>query len=197
VKQVKILGSLSVVAVLATALIGPSLAMGESTALCKVDESPCTSSVSHVHYVADDATILTSFMNYDCDILLLAVVSELGSPQVLEGNLTYSNCSGGCVRTEISESGTLFILKTGHEKADVTGEGVEIFADCGSALECVYTLENLTGKAIGPLLSSSGNGGLTYTEAVLSHVEGGGFFCPQIAKLDANFVPLSPTYISS
>lgn len=193
-KQVKILGSLTVAAVLATALVGPSLAMGESTELCKVDESPCTSSVSHVHYVSTDMKVETSVMNYECDALLLADVSELGSPQVLEGSFTYTNC-GSCTRTEENGPSILYFLKTGHESAKGTGESL-VFVDCGSFLECSYTLENVTGSVIGPLLSSENNGEIRFKKAPLTHEEGG-FFCPKEAYLEATFVPLSPTYISS
>jgi hypothetical protein len=194
VKRAKTVGSLAIVAVFAMALIGPSLAMGEDTALCEADESQCTSPVSHVHYVAEDIFILGPY-NYHCDALLLASVGELGSPQVLEGNLTYFNCSGGCARTEISEGGTLSFLRTGVELAEVTGEGFEILSSCGGSFHCVYTFENLTGHAVDPLLSTANNGEITYIEQPLNHVSG--FFCPKETKLDATFVPLSETYISS
>lgn len=193
-KRVKALGSFAVVAIFAMALVGPSAAIGESTSLCKEDESPCTSPVSHVHYVAENIFILGPY-TYHCDALLLASVGELGSPQVLEGNLTYFNCSGSCSRTEISEGGTLSFLRTGTELAEVTGEGFEILSNCGSGFHCVYTFENLTGHALGPLLSIASNGEITYVEQPLSHVSG--FFCPKETKLDAKFVPLSPIYISS
>jgi len=183
-----------VVAVFTMALTGPSLAMGEDTALCQTDESSCTSPVNHVHYVAEDIFILGPY-TYHCDALLLASVGELGSPQVLEGNLTYFNCSGGCTRTEISEGGTLFFLWTGTELAEVTGEGFEILSKCGSSFHCVYTFENLIGHALGPLSASASNGEIIYVEQPLTKISG--FFCPKETQLDANFVPLSATYISS
>jgi len=195
VKKVKTMGSFVVfLVILAMALLGPSTAMGESTALCEADESPCTGPASHVHYVAEHIFILGPY-TYHCDALLLASVGELGAPQVLEGNLTYFNCNGGCERTEISEGGTLSFLRTGTELAEVTGEGFEILSNCGGSFHCVYTFENLTGNVIGPLSSSAGNGEITYFEQSLAKVSG--FFCPNETKLDAKFVPLSPTYISS
>ena len=193
-KRVKTLGATTVVALCAMALLGPSLAMGEDTALCKADESPCTSLISHVHYVAEDIFILGPY-DYHCDALLLASVGELGSPQALEGNLTYFNCSGGCARTEISEGGTLFFLRAGTELAEVTGEGFEILSNCGGSFHCVYTFENLTGHALGPLSSSAGNGEIIYVKQPLTKVSG--FFCPKETQLDAKFIPLSATYISS
>jgi hypothetical protein len=87
-KPVMKFGPLVAVAIFAMALLGPSLAMGESTELCEADESPCASPVAHVHYVAEDSFILGIY-NYHCDVLFLAIVGELGSPQALEGKLTY------------------------------------------------------------------------------------------------------------
>lgn len=196
-KRVKALGSLAVVAIFAMALMGPPAAMGESTLLCEADEIPCSSSVSHVHYVAKDMFILTSAgssYDYKCDVLLLATVGELGSPQELEGKFTYTSCNGGCARTEVSEGGTLFFLRVGTELAEVTGEGFEVLSNC-SFFHCVYSLENLTGNAVGPLLSTANNGEIIYAKATLTKVSG--FFCPEVTWLDAIFVPLSATYISS
>ena len=193
-KPVKTFGTLAAVIVCAMALLGPSVAMGESTALCEADESPCGSPVSHVHYVAEDIFILGPY-DYHCDALLLASVGELGSPQALEGKLTYSNCSGGCARTEISKGGALSFLRTGTELGEVTGEGFEILSKCGALFHCVYTFENLVGHALGPLLATANNGEITYVEQSLSHVSG--FFCPSETRLDAEFVPLTETFISS
>jgi hypothetical protein len=192
-KRVRVLGSIAVMAVFAMGLLGPSFAMGEDTSLCEADESPCASPVSHVHYVAENIFILGPY-TYHCDALFLASVGELGSPQVLEGHFTYSNCSGGCTRTEISAGGTLFFLRTGTESAEVTGERFEILSKC-SSFHCVYSFEGLIGDAKGPLLSTASNGEFTYVELSLAKVSG--FFCPSVTKLDAEFVPLSKTYISS
>jgi len=194
VKTVKTSGLLAAVAVFAMALLGPSIAMGESTSLCSADEDPCNSPVSHVHYVSNDLKVETSVMDYECDSLLLADVSELGSPQVLEGSFTYTNC-GSCTREEENGPAILNFLKTGHETAAGTGESL-VFVDCGSFIECSYTLENVTGSVIGPLLSSENNGEIKFKKAPLTHEEGG-LFCPAEAYLKATFVPLSPTYISS
>ena len=194
-KNVKSLGSIMVVAILAMALLGPSLAMGENTALCKADEeSKCSSPISHIHYVANDLEILTSTMNYKCDVLLLATVGELGAPQVLEGEFTYTNCNNGCSREIVNGPAILYFLKTGHEKAEVVGEESEIRSLC-SGINCVYSLEGLIGDVKGPLLSTANNGEYVYWGQELTKVSG--LFCPTIAKLDAKFEPLSSTYISS
>lgn len=184
-----------VVAIFAMALLGPPPAMGESTALCKADEeSKCASPFSHIHYVADDLEILTSTMDYKCDVLLLASVGELGAPQVVEGEFTYTNCNNGCSREIVNGPAILYFLKTGHESAEVVGEGSEIRSIC-SGINCIYSLEGLIGYVKGPLLSTANNGEYVYWEQELSKVSG--LFCPAIAKLDAEFIPLSPAYISS
>jgi hypothetical protein len=192
--KTKALGPIAVAVVLALSLLGPSAAMGESTALCKVDEDPCNSPVSHVHYFADDIIVLTN-MDYECDALLLASVGGLGSPQILEGEFTYTSCDHSCTREEENGPAVLKFLKTGHESAEGTGESL-VHVECSGFIDCNYTLENVTGTIKGPLLSSYLNGEIRFEHVLLTH-ESGGFLCPEAAYLDAAFVPLSKTYISS
>lgn len=197
-KTVKTLGSFVVIAILAMAFIGPSLAAAENTALCEVDENPCKSPVSKVHYTGH-IEVLTSLMNYDCDALFSGEVFELGAPQEIKGNFTYTNCSAGgsqsCTRTEENGPSVLTFLKEGHESAKGTGESL-VHVVCGSSIDCSYTLVGIVGLVRGPLLASENNGEITYVEQTMPK-ELGGFLCPKLAKLDANFVPLSATYISS
>jgi hypothetical protein len=196
VKLVKAVGGLAALALFAMALLGPSLAMGEDTALCGSDEeSECSSPMTHIHSEAKDLEVLTSAINYHCKALFLAEVTELGAPQSLVGNFTFTNCSGGCSRTEENGPTTLYLLKNGVESAEVTGEGSEIHVDCGLAMNCSYSFENLTGFAKGPLLSKANNGEISWLEQEITHTSG--LFCPSLAKLDAELVPLSPAYISS
>jgi hypothetical protein len=199
-KTVKSFGLLVAVVVFAMALLGPAGAMAETTALCKADESPCksTSLVTHVHYTSNDLEVLTSFGNYKCDALYLASVALLGSPQVLQGEFTYSNCDKGCTREEVNPQVVLDLLKTGHESAELIGTpGAGVKSECkgGFELGCVYSFEELIGTVTGPLLATSEKGEITYEEQPLVHVSG--LLCPAEAYLDARFVLLSPTYISS
>jgi hypothetical protein len=195
VKRVKVLGPITVIAIFAMALLGPSLAMGESTLLCEADEeSECASPVSHLHTEADDLEVLTSSMDYKCDGLFLGTVGELGEPQLVEGNFTYSSCNNSCIRTEENGPAVIEFLKTGHESAKGTGESL-VHVVCGSFINCRYTLQGLVGNVLGPLLSSEENGEISFVEATLSKESGA--LCPTIGKLDAKFVPLSPIYISS
>jgi hypothetical protein len=193
-KPVKSFSLLAAIAVVTMALLGSSTAMGETTALCKADESPCGSPVSHVHYTSKDMRITIPEMNYQCDVLLLADVSELGTPQLLEGKFTYTNCNQSCSREEVNGPASLSLLKTGHESGEFSGEG-EIHSFCVGFLDCTYSFENLIGKAKGPLLSSQANGEISYEEVLLTKVSG--FLCAKEAHLSATFVPLSATYISS
>lgn len=195
-KLIKLFTLTGLAVVFIAALVGPSSAMAESTALCKADESPCASAnqVKHVHYVAKGILVETSIMNYECDALLLADALGLGAPQVLHGSLVYSSCNQGCTRTEISAGGLFKVLRTGNETAEVVGEGTEILVQCGGGLHCVYDLEGITGQIEGPLLAG-GNGKLTFARTALHKVSG--LLCPKEAYLTALFTPLEALYVKS
>lgn len=194
-KIIKALGLVVPVAGIAMVLFGSATAMAESTALCEADENPCESPVSHVHYAAaGKIKVVTSSMTYECKALLLAAVSELGSPQVLEGSFTYTSCDNGCTRTEENGPAVLQFLKTGNESGEAIGESL-VHVVCGIFINCTYTLEGMTASLKGPLSSSQANGELTFVEQEMRHESGA--ICPEEAFLNATFVPLSPTYISS
>jgi hypothetical protein len=193
VKTFKIFGLIAPLAVIAMALLGPPAAMGESTSLCEVDEATCNSPVEHVHYTGD-IEVLTSAMNYYCEALFLGDVSELGAPQIVEGNFTYTDCNNGCTRTEENGPAVLNFLKIGHETGEATGESL-VHVHCGAFINCNYTLENVVGSVKGPLLSSGENGEVSFNEQAIVHESG--FICPEEAFLDGTFEPLSAIYISS
>lgn len=185
------------VAIVAAALIGPSAAMGETTALCEVDESPCGSPVSHVHN-SGEIEVITSVMTYNCDALFLGEASKLGAPQEVVGKFTYTNCtankSASCTRTEENGPAVLTFLKEGHEFAKATGEFL-VHVVCSGFIDCRYTLAGEVASVLGPLLSKEENGEITFTEQAMQSE--GGALCPKTAKLNATLVPLSATYISS
>ena len=196
-KRVKTVGSMAVLALFAMALLGPSLAMAEDTALCKSDEETCESPVTHVHYLADDMEVKTSAMDYKCDALFLgdALEEGLGSPLIIHGGFTYTSCNNSCTRTEENGPAILSFLKTGPESAEVITEAL-VHVVCGISINCSYVFEEVLGIATGPLSSSEANGELDIVEQFLNH-ESGGIFCPKEGFLTALFVPLSATYISS
>jgi len=190
---------LSVIASVAFAL--PGVAAAEETALCSEDGSKC--GVTHVHDTTlsgAKAKLLTAIFNVECDVLFLGDVVEEGSPLVIQGNLTYTNC-GSCVveeverfvgeEEEVVEFTEIQVLKTGHETAEVTGEGEVHVSGCG--INCYFNGEGLTASAQGPLLSSETNGEVKITEQVITKVKGA--FCPNTSKLDIVATPLSATYI--
>jgi len=180
------------------ALLGASSAMGETTALCKVDAlGSCSQAVTHTHYDAENIEILTGAIDYKCDALYLANVYSLGSPQVLEGEFTYTNCNHECTRTEENGPVVLHLLKTGHETAELTGTaGAGVLSECPEVINCVYSFQNLVATVKGPLLSKATNGEFVYESQPLTSAFG--FLCPSTPKLDARFILTSAkAYISS
>lgn len=195
-KLVKLCALAGLTAVLAMILVAPSSAMAESTALCKVDANPCFEAnwVKSVHFVAENILIEPSGYEYSCDALIAAEALGLGSPEVLHvTSLQYTNCGGGCTRTTL-KAGTLKVLRTGNETAEVVGEGGEILVKCGSGIHCVFDLGGTAGQLSGPLLTKS-NAHLTYVEALLHKI--GGLLCPEEVRLSALFEALEAFYVSS
>lgn len=195
-KLLKLLAPAGLVALLTMAILAPSAAMGESTVLCEADEDPCDKAnvATTVHYEGD-VNILTSIMDYTCDVLISMSALALAAPQVLHGYASYTNCNEDCERTELSDGFLLEVLRTGEELAEVAGKGLRVLALCeGGLLHCVFTLEGITGHLTGPL-ATGGDGALTYEESEL-HRESG-FLCPEEAKLDAEFEPSAPLYVKS
>jgi hypothetical protein len=195
-KLIKVFMLVGLLTALATALIGTSSAMAESTVLCKVDKSPCpeASWVKSVHFVAKSVVFEPEEYNYKCEALLTAEALGLGSPEVLDvTSLQYVNCNQGCTRTAI-KLGTLKVLRTGSELASVTGEGGEILVKCSNGIHCVFDLGGTAGTLSGPLLTG-GTAHLTYSKALLHKIAG--FFCPSEVTLTALFEALEAFYISS
>jgi hypothetical protein len=204
-KPIKML-SLAALAALATmAFAGASSAMAESTALCTVDESTCAGGtlVTHVHettLAGRPATLLNGVGNVTCDVLFLSTsVGGLASPQIIEGNFTYTNCLMGstkCTVTEKNGPSWVEILKWASERADEWVQG-EIQVKCGSFINCVYGLEPVSGSAwtvIGPLISFETNGEVFAGSKSLTKISG--LLCPVEARLDITLTPLSATYIA-
>jgi len=195
-KTIKTFGLFAAIVTIAMALFGVSAAMGENTELCETDTETCSAQVYHLHYVASEMEILTGAIDYKCDALYLATTGELGAPQAIEGEFTYSNCNHSCSRSEVEGPVILLLLKTAHEKATLTGTpGAGVRSECPETLECIYSFEDLVGTVKGPLLAKSGNGELIYDHQPLTSTDG--LLCPTTPKLDARFVLLNPAYVSS
>jgi len=196
VKPTKMFGLAGLAALMVMAF-GASSAMASSTQLCSGDPSTsCGSAITHVHEVSvGKAKLLSTFLTVECNVLFLGDSLGLGSPLVLHGNFTYTNC-GSCTVVETSSQVLITVLRTSHETATVVGEG-EVFVDCGgSSLECEYDGEGLTGTAKGPLLSAqTPDNGEVSLQGQEVHKTGGGFFCPSVSKLDIVTSPLVATSI--
>jgi hypothetical protein len=203
VRTLKLFGLAALAAVAAMAFVGASSAMASSTLLCNNDEAlgSCSSATTHVHAVATDGKLLTSLGTVLCQTaLLLADALALGAPQVLHGNLTYSNCElvgagTACEVKEVSLGILLEVLRTATELGEVKGTG-EVSVVCTTVISCTYKGANLVGHALGPLLAGGGTTGDTsYSEATVEKVKG--LLCPATSKLDADFVNLTAVYLNS
>jgi hypothetical protein len=198
VRTIKLIGLTALAALTAMAIVGASSAMAEgSTALCKVDQTPCASGnlVTTVHEESvGKAVLLSSLLNVECNVLFSGTAT-LGNPATVTGKFTYSSCNNSCTVTEQSASSVINVLKLGHELGDVTGKGEVKLSCLAGFLKCVYNGEGLKGHALGPLLSSgSANGEVRLEEQKTKVVSGS---CPKEAFLDLLTAPLTATYISS
>jgi len=203
VKAIKMIGLAALTALMAMAFVGASSAMAESTALCSADESPCKEGnvVAHVHEESvGKAKLLSSVGTTECNVLFLgdaAEAMEEGAALGITGSFTYTNCELGgssCTATEEGGPSSLQVLRTGHETAKVTGEGL-VHLVCSGFIDCSYNGTGLSGTAKGPLLSTQKNGEVTLSEQTTTK-EAGGFLCPKTAKLDITTTPLTATYVS-
>ena len=205
-KAIEMIGLVALAALLAMAFAGATSAMAESTVLCKADESPCssTNSLTHVHETSvGKAKLLTSLGTTECNVLFLGDTSEpteVGTPLVVTGNFTYSNCElagSNCTATEQNGPAELEVLREGHETAAVTGKGL-VHLVCGKTIDCSYNGTGLKGTAKGPLLSAQvpDNGEVSLSGQETTK-EVGGFLCPKTAKLDITTSPLVETSLTT
>src|SRR5262245_26777297 len=115
--SIKLVCLVAWVALLAIAFVGASAAMAESTALCKLDSSPCPAGESFTH-LHETSVVKVKFLGspeMQCDALFLGDASELGSPLLIEGKYTYTNCGAGCSITEENGPAGLEVLWQEHE----------------------------------------------------------------------------------
>jgi hypothetical protein len=188
-KLARLIGLVCVTAIAALALVGPSSAMAETTALCSVEENPCKESnqIKEIEFEADDIVVLTSAMDYECDASFSATVSGLGAPQTLTvTEMQYTSCNQGCSRT-VEELGTFSVNRTGADLGYMTGIGFEVYVECESSIDCTYAYTGMSGTIQG--------GHITFVEAPFEKISG--LLCPDEAYLDALFVASEPVYVMS
>jgi hypothetical protein len=205
-KPIKMLGLAALAALMAMAIAGASSAMAGSTLLCTADENPCSLAniVTHVHETTlsgAKARLLAS-PEVKCDVLFLgdALSGGIGSPLVIHGNFTYSNCEGGCSAVEENGPTEIKVLREASELAKVTsgtggGAGL-VHLECPFGVDCYYVGSGLVGHALGPLTSSELNGSVTLSNQTVAE-EDPSFFCPDSGKLDITTTPLVKTYEGS
>ena len=187
-------------AIVATVLATPTGAFGEETTLCLEDASPCPEEqvASHVHVATGEgnqATLLSSTLTVKCDVLFLGdSLGETGTPLVIHGAFTYSNCNFGCTATEENGPSEIEVLREGHETAKVTGEGL-VHLECKGFINCRYNGAGLKATAKGPLLSSGETGEVSLQNQTLNKESGS--LCPATNILDILLELLEPIYISS
>src|SRR3954447_14723551 len=195
-------------ALMAGALVLPTVAFAEETTLCSEDpvETSCIEEnvVEHVHLATGKKAELISPSTSDvikCDVLFLGdTVEPSGAPLLVDGAFTYANYISpyGACTIVIEENGPseLEILKEGHETATVIGEGL-VRVNC-PFLICRYTGEGLTAEAVGSLLAlnekEEETNGTVSIENQPVHKEGGSF-CSKEALLNIVLEPLEPLYI--
>jgi hypothetical protein len=198
-KAVKMFGLAVLAALMAMAFVGASSAMAESTALCATDPEPCEA-VTHVHEESvGKAKLVTSLGTTECNVLYLGDVKSAGSPLVLSGGFTYTNCVLGgtsCTATEENGPSEIKVLREGHETSKVTGEGLVHLVCKNAGIDCSYNGTGLVGTGKGPLLSTQANGEVTLIGQITTK-EVGGFLCPKESKLTITTTPLEKTYIKS
>lgn len=196
-KPIKMFGLVAATALMAMASMGGASAMAESTALCSVDENPCTNHIiTHVHYLSlGHVKLLNPIATVECNSLFLgdALNNGLASPLVIHGNFTYTSCLRECTLSEENGPAELKFLKLGHELADVEVE-VLLHAVCPSFINCRYVGSGQIAHALGPLLASMLRGDLILEEPV--YEKESGILCPSTNKLDFLFEPDIHTYIS-
>jgi hypothetical protein len=196
VKPIKMLGLAALAALMAMAFVGASSAMASSTQLCTSDPSggSCSTATSSIHEVSSGkGKLLTGSNTVECNVLFSSLsVGALGSPQTIEGHFTYSSCGICSVHEATGTTSTIEILRTGHETAEVTGNG-EVSVSC-FFINCTYDGEGLNGTGKGPLLSAGTrpNGEVSIQGQETHPVAGP---CEEAGFLDLTTTPLSATYI--
>ncbi len=222
-KPMKMFGLTLIAAVTAMALIGASSALAESTALCKVNENPCSEENEYpagtkvsARLLHQTASSTENLKNVSPSLLLgpnlveevkcfessASGVTTSGLANPLTGelkSLSFGHCfhktGVGCTVT-VNKLGTLTLLKTGANVGEAKVSGVLVTVVCG-LFERAYKTEALpmSAKGTGP----SGE----VAELVADHAkltkEGLGVGCPSEGFFDAKYeiTEPSPGFITS
>jgi len=195
VKPIKMLGLVALAALMAMAFVGASSATGEgSTALCKVEESPCASGnrITHFHRESSFSVhsyILWSGPTVECETLALgdALNSGLGNPLIIHDKYSFS-CLEDCTVTEENGPTELKILR----KIVTVGSPL-LHVVC--VLNCRYNGVGMEGSNLDALAAANGEGEIIVSEQELNKESG--LFCPSSSLFSSTEAFLTGTYTSS
>lgn len=221
-RSIKVLSLVLATAIVASAFVGVSAALAESSLLCENDTKSATPTKAEcappetIHYLSVKVTLnekgeektedakaifLTGAGNIECNVLLVIKLEdqELVSthPLVLriaEEGISYTNCTSKCTVT--GTGADLLLLKTAEELGELTDVGFQIELNC-PLFNCHYSTAETSAHFLGALKGDTGGKGhLTYTKAPLTiQLELAGI-CPT-ATLDVLLQALKPLYIRS
>ena len=189
-------------ALVAAASLGAPSATAESTALCKVGETPCSAEnqLTSIHLqLASPLVIKTSILTVLClNALVQASVLALGNPQAIHSKeFTFANCGTSASHNNCTISTLelpLFnLLKTAKNLGVLTGSNGSVQVKCTFFVECKYSSEGLALHVEG---KSGENGhGMVEGEGVALKSSGGAL-CPKTAEIGLLLLePLEDTYL--
>ncbi len=158
-ETVKKLGLVALATLMATTFLSASSAIAESTALCGAEEEVCASPVTHIHetsLIGHKGALKTSLLTVECGVLFLGDELEgLGSPLVIHGEFTYTEC-GNCKVFEENGPAEVRVLKEGTEVGSGAGE-ILVHVEC-PGVNCRYNGVGLKSTVKGSLSSTETNG---------------------------------------
>jgi hypothetical protein len=204
------LGLTAVTAIAAMAFLGASTAMAGDTLVCTTDDANCASpslvtflSVNEAGTADAKAVLLNSIINVQCDATIIGHLTSAAlpteqKPVAYAGLLSYTNCSSPCSVT-VTSNGTINVLRTATELADITATGFKVRVNCAGFFICDYDAANLVGHGLGGLeVAGSDRGHVTFG-GNLVNLEQDLFSpfgsCPATANLDALFQSSTDLFI--
>jgi hypothetical protein len=214
VKSIKLLGLASMITVV-VAFAGTSSAMATNTALCAVNEDPCSSEnqVKTLHLVNVSSPPMIfwgSLINSLCLSGSLDVeVLEPGSPQLLNSTEFISYWCGWkaqhneCeleVPWDWEEEGRSFpkfsLLKNGENSGILTAESGEIFYSCYEwSMYCLFAFQGMEFSMYGA--TGSHNGIVVAEKLPLTLAEGSSYMCDDSTLFSVLFESSTDVYITS
>jgi hypothetical protein len=145
------------------AFLDASPATAESTLLCKTNTTASMPTlaaecnpISSVHFKSVDSLgiapakvkLLNSFATVECNVLITGTTTQAlvnNGPVEFNATLTYTECN---CEVSVLENGTISILRTGEELAEITASEFRIKIACFGVFTCDYNTANLVGHGL-------------------------------------------------